>query len=154
MEQVQQISDGSTALSGPPQVTLFSEDEKPVTFFPAVGKSRRMICETRPGVWHTIGNGTNVTNILYRLDESAPEWGWTVETDRIENSGRAIFSDSRGVLWFANHIGASNKPLYRWDGQQGWNLSVPNVPGFQSAGIVSEAFECRGHALLPVVWTS
>ncbi len=142
-QQVQQISDGSTALSGPPQVTLFSEDEKPVTFFPAVGRYRRMVCESRPGVWHTIGRGISETSILYRLDESASEWGWTVEADRIENSGHAIFSDSRGVLWITDHFGTSHKPLYRWGGQQGWNLELLDVPDFLAAGIVSKAFECR-----------
>ncbi len=141
-QQVQQISDGSTVLSGPPQITLFSEDEKPITFFPSPGG--RMISETRPGVWHTIVRGIYDINTIYRLDESAPEWGWTVETDSVENTGRAIFNDSRGILWVTDHFGASSKPLYRWDGQQGWNLELLDVPDFLAAGIVSKTFECRG----------
>ncbi len=141
-EKVIHSRDGLTVLSGPPQATLFSTRENPVTFFPSPGG--RMISETRPGVWHTIVNGSYGISTLYRLDESAPEWGWTVETDTIDHTGQAIFTDNRGVIWIVDHLSALHTPLFRWDGQRGWNLNVLNVPDFASAYIVSKTFECRG----------
>ena len=143
-EKVIHSRDGLTVLSGPPQVTFFPVHGNPVTFFPAPGGSGRAISETHPGIWHIISRDGFGISTLYRLDESASEWGWTMETDAINHPGDIIFSDSRGILWFADELGALNEPLYRWDGQRGWKLNVLNIPDFQSAGIVSETFECQG----------
>ncbi len=142
--QVHHSQDGLTILSGSGHFTLYPAHGKPTTFFTSKSTRYPMRIEIRPGVWYSAIRFSYGYD-LWRLDESAEEWGWNKEKHFEELNAEAFFMDSRGIFWFSHTHGGQYHPLLvRWDGENLWNIGLMNIPGFDRVSLVPEAFECRG----------
>ncbi len=110
---VQSLADNMVAISGN-HVSLFPEDDDPVTYYPPVGRyyniyqapSGVWFANSERGVWHYRGLGE--------------DW------EKVNNDiARGVFLlvDAEGVFWLSIYA-QPNIPLFRWDGTSGRSIPI------------------------------